>query len=241
MFIIWDLLVVAVVAFCALMAYHKGFLNAVVRLVGTVGALALSLVYSAPAARLVYENFFEQRVLNAVTENIGRFGEPGTEAFAEGMKALVESLPPVFAQAIQSDTSGMFEEWYGKALTSGAETLSASLAESVIGPIAVGLLQAVAFCLLFGVSMLLVNLLAGMLRGVNKIPLVGTVNALLGGVFGAAQGMLYVFVGAAVLWLVMTAAGGSLPWLSAETVEQTFLFKYFFLAGPWADNALKLV
>jgi hypothetical protein len=94
---------------------------------------------------------------------------------------------------------------------------------------------------MFAGCMLLVNALAGLLRGVNKIPLLGTVNALLGGVFGALQGMLYVFVGASVLWLLLTASGGSLPFLTGETVEKTFLFKHFLLAGPWVDNALKLV
>lgn len=241
MFFLWDLVVVAVVALCAISAYRRGFLHAVVRLAGTIGTLALALVYSKPAAHLIYKSFFERRILDSMAQNISRFGQPGTEAFAEGMQALIDQLPPVFAQVIEMDSSGWFEEWYGNALSAGSQTLSASLAEGVIAPIAVSLLQAVVFCLMFAAGMLLVNMLAGLVRGVNKIPLIGGCNALLGGVFGAVQGMLYVFVGAAVLWLLVAAGGDSLPWLSAEAVEQTFVFKHFFLAGPWADGALKLV
>ena len=91
---------------------------------------------------------------------------------------------------------------------------------------------------LFTVLMLLVNTIAGLLKSVNFLPVIGSLNEILGGVLGAAQGLLYVFVFASLLWFIVSATGDGMGIISNSEIEKTFLFRWFYLAGPWARGIL---
>ncbi|NMB41097.1 MAG: CvpA family protein [Firmicutes bacterium] len=62
----------------------------------------------------------------------------------------------------------------------------------------------VAFLIIFIIVYLVLGFLCKRMRILNKIPVVGTLNALLGGFFGALKGMLIVFLIAALLSLFKT-------------------------------------
>ena len=55
---------------------------------------------------------------------------------------------------------------------------------------------------------------------------------------GAAQGLLYVFVFASLLWFIVSATGDGMGIISNSEIEKTFLFRWFYLAGPWARGIL---
>ena len=64
MWIIWDILTVAIVLTFAAASYRKGFLHTVTRLVGSIGALLFSLVYSEPIARMIFDNYLRSSTLD---------------------------------------------------------------------------------------------------------------------------------------------------------------------------------
>ncbi|MEG2204757.1 MAG: CvpA family protein, partial [Oscillospiraceae bacterium] len=223
--LLWDLGVVAVILGCALRARRKGFLTTVVELIGSLGGLAAALIYSGPVADRIYARFFASRVAEAVTQNIERFAEPGFDAFLSGLDAVLAQLPPMFSQAFGLQATQSVEQLYERAIARGGANLALSLAETVIAPLAVAVLQMAAFCLIFTFCRIAVGLLARLLRGVNHIPLLGSVNGLFGLLLGVAQGVLTVFVAAVALRMLMLWLGGDLPFLSAETLADTVLLK----------------
>ena len=236
-----DVITVIIVAIFAVSAYRKGFLNSIVMFLGTVGAMFAALTYSQPIARVIYENYLYERVSTLVAENLDKFSVPDVQAFTEGMQNLSQELPAFFSMLLQSEMGLNAELWYNQAINSGAATISAGIVDTVVTPIAIGLVRVVVFFIMFGVLMAIVNTAAGLLRTVNRIPLIGPLNEILGGVLGALQGMLYVFAVSAVLWFLLSAAGGTLGPFTNTAIDQTVLFRYFYAAGPWADSAIKLI
>ena len=238
MFLIWDVLTVAIVLTFAAASYKRGFLNAVTRLIGSIGALLFSLVYSEPIARMIFENYLRSSTLDLVAQHIGELSENGAEAFLTGLEGMLPELPGWLAQSLQGALGSSAGAWYEAVQSSDAAALSAAITDTVIGPMAVALVRVLVFFVLFSVLMLLVNTIAGLLKSVNFLPVIGSLNELLGGVLGAAQGLLYVFVFASLLWFVVSATGDEVGILSSSQIEKTTLFRWFYLAGPWARGIL---
>ena len=235
--IVWDGITIAVIAVFALSAYRKGLLNVLVRFIGAIAVFAASIIYSKTIAAMIYTNVFGDRVAEAVAANLDRFGEPGIEAFTDAVKGVIAMLPPGLSQALDLQAAANADTWYQNFLSANADSLVSVISEQMIAPAATAVLQVVVFFVMFGVGSILINLVAGFFKGVNRIPLLGTANALLGAAFGAIQGALYLYVGAALLWLIMMATGDTLSFVSSEAIAQTRLFRYFVAAGPWVGGA----
>ncbi|MEG2174959.1 MAG: CvpA family protein [Oscillospiraceae bacterium] len=229
-----DAVTVVVVLISAVTAYRRGFLNSIVRLVGTLGSALLCMHYSDPAAEWIYGRFFEKRVLTAISENIDRFGQPGLEAFSKGLEGLMQHLPMGIRQALGLRLPQDLKLWYDKVWGSASD-FPLALADSVISPLAVSLLQAIIFCVLFALCSFAVGALARLLKGVNRVPLIGGVNAVLGGLLGIVQGLLYVFVLASLLWLLIAATGDTLTPITSGAIGQTVLFRHFLEIAPWTS------
>lgn len=238
MYLIWDVLTVAIVLTFAAASYKKGFLHAVTRLVGSIGAMLFSLVYSEPIAKMLFENYLRGSTLDLVAQHIGELTQSGAEEFLAGLEGMLSELPGWLAQSLQGALGPSAEAWYAAVQSSDAATLSVTVTDTIIGPMATALLRVLVFFVLFTVLMLLVNTIAGLLKSVNFLPVIGSLNELLGGVLGAAQGLLYVFVFASLLWFVVSATGDSAGILSSNEIEKTYLFRWFYLAGPWARGIL---
>ncbi len=236
MWIIWDILTVAIVLTFAASSYRKGFLHAVTRLVGSIGALLFSLIYSAPIARMLFERYLRDSLLGVVAEHVGELSQNGIEAFLAGLQGLLAELPPALSQALAGAIGTSAEEWYRAVQASDAVSLSVAVTDTIVGPMAVALVRVLVFSVLFTVLILLVNTIAGLLKSVNFVPVIGSLNELLGGFLGAAQGLLYVFVFASLLWFVVSATSDGIGILSNEQIERTYLFRWFYLAGPWAHG-----
>ncbi len=233
-----DGMAVLIIAICVLSAYRRGFLCTLVLLTTALVAFYLSLTYSQTIAEWLYAQFFSERISQLVAQRLSDFTAADAASFAEGLADLAAELPAVFSSAFLSQLRLYVEQWYQQLAGSSAPAMTTAITEAIIAPLATGLLRVITFCVLFGLLSTLGRAVAGLCKTVNYLPIIGTFNALLGGVLGAIQGMLYVFVASALLWLALSASGGQLGALSAETVDQTLFFRYFYAAGPWVNSSI---
>ena len=105
---------------------------------------------------------------------------------------------------------------------------SSSVKEAIIGgmiePSFIMGAQTVAFIVIFGVVCVVIELIAWGLKVVNKIPLLGKVNAFLGGVAGLIQGLITVFIICVAVRLVVTLSGGDMMFFNEMTINSTYIF-----------------
>jgi len=226
-----------VIILMACKAYRKGFLNTLVRFVGMIFSVAASVILSGPIAEFIFDSWLSEKVKNAVNEHIGNMAEVDIESFIDGLESLSDSLPGIFSNIFASDSGVKIEQWYQNTVEGKTADIAAELMESIITPLATGIIRSLAFIIIFTVLMLLVNIIAKIFIGVNHLPLIGPFNEVLGGMIGAAQGMVYMFVIASVLWFALSASGGQIGPITAEVIEDTLLFKEFYNIGPWVESA----
>lgn len=235
MHLLLDLVAVLIIVSFACSAYRKGFLHTIAMLLGSLASIGVALVYSRPLATGVYSRYLKTHVVDYVLQSIEKLEEPQLAAFSQAMEQKAEELPSAIRTLLQTQVIPYMESWYEKFTSFSAVDFAEALAEAVAAPIVIAVLQVVMFSLIFGGLMILVRLFANLMRGIQYVPLVGSINALLGAVLGMIQGGLYLFVVCAVLWLVMTVAGDSLPMITPEVVDKTMIVKQFFAVGPWMN------
>ncbi len=236
-----DGITALIIVIFAVSAYRKGFLNTITMLFGTIASLIVSLTLSSPIARFVYDNCISEKVGEVVSRHMSGVTIGDMASFSRNMDSLINELPSVISGMLQSGFGLNIEKWYDKIAAASVEDIASAVEEIIVEPIAVGLLRVLTFFVLFLSLMLIVNIVAAFLKGVNHLPLIGTVNEVLGGVMGAVQGMLYVFVLAAVLWLMLSASGGEIGPVSEKAIDETLLFKHFYDIGPWAEMTADII
>ena len=112
---------------------------------------------------------------------------------------------------------------------SGDKSATAQVFEkTVLGPAIKGILRVLIFVLLLIVLKLITNPIAGLFKFVNEIPIIGPVNKLFGGVLGIVEGAVIVIIVALLVRLTVFLSEGSLMFLNIDTIDKTYLFKYFY-------------
>lgn len=227
----WDIITIALIVVCAVASYRNGFLRSFVAFIGTAVAFIAAIMMSEPLAVNTYDTMLEEKVITAVEESVEEYGIDGVETVLEKTDVLIEMLPASIANAVDTKiTDKLIEEKYLEFMEENGGNISAALSEKIVEPIVTGTIQILIFCLIFIVGGMIMKLLSRLVGGVRYVPLFGSLDRALGGVFGLIQGMLYVFVLAAVLWLLIQITNDGLPFATQAAAGETMLFGRFFKA-----------
>ncbi len=100
--------------------------------------------------------------------------------------------------------------------------------ERLIAPVVKGLLKILVWLLLMLLFRLIINPVSDSFKLVNKIPLIGPVNSLLGAVLGIVEGIIVVYGLALAVRLAVYVSDGSLMFINNQTIELTYVFKIFY-------------
>lgn len=100
--------------------------------------------------------------------------------------------------------------------------------ERIVAPVVKGIIKIIVWLLLMLVFRLIINPVSDSFKLVNKIPLIGPVNSLLGAILGVAEGIIFVYAVTLAVKLAVYLTEGSLMFINNETISQTYLFKYLY-------------
>ena len=106
------------------------------------------------------------------------------------------------------------------------DTISAAAGDAV-RTMAVSLLTMVAFLIIFLLAMLIVRALVRLTRSVNRVPVVGGINRLLGGVLGAAEAFLLCYLIGMAATVLISFSENRWGWLNTAVVQKTYLLNWF--------------
>ena len=106
------------------------------------------------------------------------------------------------------------------------DTISAAAGDA-LRTVMVAFLTMVAFLIIFLLAMLIVRALAKLTRNVNRVPVVGGVNRVLGGVLGAAEAFLLCYLLGMAVTVLITISENRWGWLNTAVVQQSTLLNWF--------------
>ncbi len=189
-----DILALGVLVAYAIIAAKKGFIDVVLGLITTILSLLIAMLLMKSVLRWTNGLFGLQGVLEgACSGALGKINALNVDVSNEGLQAMLEeqNIPTFLARYVIESV--------------GDSTIPAgtTLAMVIGAPMGKFIVSLITFFVLFILVKLLLILLKTLLSAIiNKIPVVGTLNRILGAVVGVIQGLLLLSAIIAVLSLI---------------------------------------
>ena len=225
--ILLDVLLIAVLIFFTLRGAKKGFVLTLCSLVAVIvaflGANLLADTLAPKVAEAIQpklEAVIEESLTDALrhTEFTAPDGDVATSAEDIPLSGVLEVL----------QENALYKQFLGgieKAVNEGVAASAASAASKVAAAVAAQLARGIIFLLGFVVVLVLWWLLSHALDLVAKLPVLNSLNNGLGGVIGLVKGVVIVYV---AVWALYGLTG----YVTAEMMEQTYLFRFLATHGP---------
>lgn len=186
-----DIILVVIFASFVLTAVKKGFILSLLEFAAVILALVLAYNFSPKVAETAYDGFVKEATIKTIEtqieENVS-LQETSTQA-----QLLLESIPDYMVSV--ADFMGVSVDDIKQSVASSkftSENIATELVEKIAQPIIIGALTALSFVVLAIVLLFVLKFLAQIIAKIFKIPVIKTVNKLLGGVLGACKGFAVV-------------------------------------------------
>ena len=179
-----------------------------------------------------FQNIASEIKSNGASESEASIGNGVEDTVTESMlRALVgDVVSPNTLREILESVSGAENSVRSTVdvFLNGDRTATAAAVErSLVAPAVKFLLKGIIWVVAMMILTLLSKTIANAFKGVNKVPIIGPVNSLLGAALGLAEGALTVYIIAQIVKLVMYLTENSLMFLNSDTVDRTYAFKHF--------------
>lgn len=227
---IWDILLIVILVLSISFAARKGFIRTLIELVGYIIALIAAAYLGGMLAEFVFETFVRGGMVSSIQEQIEA---TGLNDIATGITGAFESLPSYITDTIAAlgiTPSAVAAQLTGDGLT--AESVAASVVDVAVKPAMLTMLRSVFHVILFVILLFVVRRIARLCGFVNKIPLVGDLNIVLGGAFGLLKGVVWVLFLCTVVSLLQPMLQEVWPFFNDETIESSYLFRFVYHNNP---------
>lgn len=198
-----DIIFILILAVVVITSVKKGFIVSLFELVGTIASFVAARLLSDSLASPVFEKFVAPGAEKLLSENLG---EVATTDYGAQIEGAINSIPDFFTSILSLmgiDKAELVEKVASSDFASG--TLLDSLMESVVTPVGTAVVQFILFAVLVALITLVLRVLVRLLdKIIKKIPAIKQMNSALGGIVGAARGVLTVVI----LSILLAVAAG---------------------------------
>ncbi len=233
-----DILLIAFTCLTVFFAYKKGFVRTVVSIVGYILAAVVAFGLSAIIAGPIFDHLIAPPVTETVQTSIDEqvdLSQLDGEQLNQQIDQIYDAMPE-FLSAMMEETSDFRQELQATVGSISTQNASYEIASAIVNtgirPVFVMLVRSVLFVILFAILMVVVGLLSRMLKTVNHIPVLGKMNAVLGGVLGVLKAAFWLYAIAVVIYIFVDLTAGQNGVINNEVIEQTYIFNIFYKYNP---------
>lgn len=153
------------------------------------------------------------------------------EALEEVGGLISDTLPMLFGSFGDEVSNGVGDAIYPLILgitDFSQESYGVSILREMIDPIVKVPLRVLLFLLIFALVTLILNIIANASKIINRIPLVASVNELLGGLLGLIKAILILFIICIGVQFLISLTDNSLVFLNTYTIDRTIAFRHIY-------------
>lgn len=227
MWILLDLIVIAIVVIFAMISAKKGFVRTLVEVVGFIAVILLANNVSPALSETTYNKFIEPAVVEKATESLG---ELNVLEMSE-VQINQESLPTFVYKILGEDFSlENFQNTINANLSDGLESAMMEASQTVIKPVITEILKVVYMVLIVVVLLVAVKFLAKLLNKLFSFSFVGKANRTLGAVLGTIKGIAIAVIICSIIGLIVPLTENGFLIFTSSAIESTVLFKLLILS-----------
>lgn len=228
--ILIDGLIIGIFAGCCVWGYKSGFVKMTVNFFKNIVAIVIASLFASKVGSLLYDHVFKNFLENTAVKKIaGWLGvEPDS---ALDLRPLIDAEHSEFARFLGK--LGFDIEHIGDKYNELGESAGDVLIEYIMRPIGTALSNAIAFVLLFIVSVLIIQLIGFIINKIVTLPGLNITNKALGLVLGVVLGVIFVFVFVAVVDMIIPYISINGEHFTVASIEDgTIVYKYLVGKTP---------
>lgn len=210
--LIIDAILILIFAATVFEGRRKGFFKTVLSLVATAISVLIAYEYSAPLAEWANEVFIQKAAVNTFAEAISAHLSSGTQA-------IIDAIPDYIVKA--AEAGGVTVSTVVSDIGSSIDAMQA--AEQIYGGIysilVFPILSVIAFVVIYAISHAVLSFGISFINNIFKLPVLKSLNKLLGGVVGAIKGIVIV----SILSIVLVIVSPILPEEFAAAVNSSII------------------
>lgn len=200
--IIFDIIIIAIIALNVYACYKKGLVNLAVGLIAVVAAIILAVIFYKPVTNLIVENTeIDEKIQSTIVETFAPEGEEGQVEYV----GILSYLETEIGNAV-NDTKN--EVVY--------QTASA---------MSVKIINLIAFIVIFTVVRVVLFALTFVADAITSLPILKQLDDVGGIVYGLIKALLIVYVVLAVVSLIVGFTSNT---TIADAISSSFVTKFFY-------------
>lgn len=234
MWLFLDVIIAVIFVLFAINGAKRGLIKSVCGTVVTIAAVLIAVNFHASVA----EYFRSTLVYKQLTDNLNEKVEEyvANSLDSEKLGTLLDDAPAGITALLSGFGTGTdkVKEKYTELVESGETQIAAKLSDYIVEPAAETLSNALAVLAVFLAAIVLLNLAVLLLDLIFKLPVLHFANKLGGFVFGAAAGLLAVFVFCTVVNIALPYLPGAGIAIDKESAANAILFTKLSGINPLA-------
>ena len=153
---------------------------------------------------------------------------PVAETLGGIIDAVKNTLPMIFTDTGTESVSVSSVRTVVLAMIDTKSSVKTALMDGIISPACIIIIRSIVVILLFIVFVAILGLTARVAGFINKIPVIGKINSLLGGVAGLCEAAVMIVMLCLVTRLISSMFGGDVILFNDTAINSTFLFKNIY-------------
>lgn len=199
---ILDVFLILLYIFVIIVCAYRGFVKSVWSTVTVIGALILAYIFGPSLSEWVYDAFVYDCVSSYTYETVESIIEEKSDGY--DVSDLLETAPDEFLNLLEHCGADLEEI---KSTLSSSVTVSKDelyeLAGTIALPVSGTISNLIGFVSIFLGAVIIISLLGFVLRLIVKVPIIRSINSLLGAVLGVAEGFIIVWIVCLIIGLLV--------------------------------------
>ncbi len=215
-----DIALITVILVFLIVGIKRGFIKELVSLIGFVVAFVVALFLSGIGSSFVYDTFVDGFVKDKVSSAV-------MQSVDNEVDGVLVSIPDYFinaAEATGTDIEGVVKSNIGASVEETANSVATTVSKDVAKPVIGALIRVILFIIIFIIVKILIDWIGRALDLVSRLPVIHSLNRVLGAVIGTARGVVTAAIICFVAMYLIKFQGGNLFGLTAEMLEGSFMY-----------------
>ncbi|MDR2559028.1 MAG: CvpA family protein [Oscillospiraceae bacterium] len=179
-------------------------------------------ITAAELANNEFETLILAKLLTNTLQNSTEFNAIANAADTVG------NFVPQVSGSFSGGTADAVTQVVVTIIESGKNGITTALVDNLIGPVIFVPLRTLIFFILFAIICAVASFFVKKLSAINRIPLVGPVNSVLGGVTGLLKSAVIIFIVCICLNILITVTGNNIIFINTMTIEESFIFRHIY-------------
>jgi uncharacterized membrane protein required for colicin V production len=215
---ILDIAIALIVILTVIRYLRSGFIAGMLDFFGTLLSVGGAVWGAKKVAPILFEKLFRDNLVSRT--------EYALES-SEGVLTIDELLNKISGFLPRNVIDTFFGEGAVGTFDLSVPDIAQTIVTDVVQPLVMPVLTILLFFMIFIVCRIVIGFIVTALKNINRIPILGTANRVLGAASGLLVGLLYGYLIVCAVWTLVVITGGDISFLQEEMLQNSFFYGIF--------------